>query len=155
MEIKIDVNSLTIMQLNKGHIQDVHNLLLEQFKQEAWTKEQLMASLNSGTTHFYGIYINNILACFASILCTIDDITLLDIATKQEFKNKGLAKKMLTFLIGLKNAEQTFSLEVKSKNESAINLYKSFGFKALSVRKKYYKDGDDALCMFLVDNNKF
>lgn len=151
METNLNVNLLNVEKLNENHIEDIQLLLKEQFGQEAWTKEQLISSNKSKSTQFYGIYKGNTLVCFASILCSLDDICLLDIATKQEFKNKGLAKKMLKFLIGLKKEAQSFSLEVKSKNDVAINLYKSFGFKTLSVRKKYYKDGDDALCMFLTN----
>ncbi len=35
-------------------------------------------------------------------------------------------------------------LEVRISNEKAINLYKKFGFSRISVRSKYYADGEDA-----------
>ena len=38
-------------------------------------------------------------------------------------------------------------LEVRSSNTPAINLYKKAGFTNLSVRKKYYDDGEDAVVM--------
>lgn len=37
------------------------------------------------------------------------------------------------------------NLEVSSKNSTAIQLYKSFDFKEVGVRKKYYKDSDALL----------
>lgn len=37
------------------------------------------------------------------------------------------------------------NLEVSSKNLTAIQLYKSFDFKEVGVRKKYYKDSDALL----------
>ena len=37
------------------------------------------------------------------------------------------------------------NLEVSSKNLTAIQLYKSFGFKEVGVRKNYYKDCDALL----------
>ena len=138
-----------IVKLNAKDINLIHELYVEQFKNEAWTKDQILSAFNNCSTDFYGIIENDTLICFACILTSVDDINLLDIATKDAYKNKGYAKKMLGFLIGLRGKDQTFSLEVKSKNVPAINLYKSFGLKTLHVRKKYYKDGDDALCMFL------
>ena len=41
------------------------------------------------------------------------------------------------------------TLEVRVSNEGAINLYESFGFKSLGVRKKYYQNNnEDALIMW-------
>ena len=37
------------------------------------------------------------------------------------------------------------NLEVNSKNQPAINLYKKFGFEQVGRRKNYYKDGDALL----------
>ena len=139
---------MKIKKLEKNQIDDVFELFLEQFGSESWTKQQIADSFNSPSTSFYGIFEDNVLVCVASILNGIDDINLLDIATRQKFKRKGYARAMLSFLLTLKDKTQTMSLEVKSKNTPAINLYQSLGFKTLNIRKHYYKDGDDALCMF-------
>ena len=37
------------------------------------------------------------------------------------------------------------NLEVSSKNLTAIELYKTFGFKEVGARKNYYKDCDALL----------
>lgn len=138
-----------IQKLSIKNLNELENLYIQQFKDEAWTKEQIKSAFMNNSISYYGIFQKEELISFACIMITLDDINLLDIATKDGYKNKGHAKEMLKFLIGLKNDEQTFSLEVKSKNLPAINLYNSFGLKTLNIRKKYYKDGDDALCMFL------
>ena len=36
-------------------------------------------------------------------------------------------------------------LEVSDRNNSAINLYKSVGFKQIFLREKYYEDMSNAL----------
>lgn len=138
-----------IQKLSIKNLNELENLYIQQFKDEAWTKEQIKSAFMNNSISYYGIFQKEELISFACIMITLDDINLLDIATKDGYKNKGYAKEMLKFLIGLRNDEQTFSLEVKSKNLPAINLYNSFGLKTLNIRKKYYKDGDDALCMFL------
>lgn len=140
---------MDIVKLDKSHINQIHDLLFEQLGQEAWNVNQIENSFNSGSTFFYGMFDGDLLVCVASILVTVDDINLLDIATKENYKRQGKASTLLNYLISLKKPEQSFSLEVKSKNIPAIKLYKSVGFKALNMRKRYYKDGDDALCMFL------
>jgi ribosomal-protein-alanine N-acetyltransferase len=40
-------------------------------------------------------------------------------------------------------------LEVRQSNNAAINLYKSFGFKEIGVRKKYYKNEDALVLRFI------
>ncbi len=140
---------MEIVKLSVNNIDEIADLLKEQLKSEAWSKDQILSSFNSGATSFFGIYDNNVLICVASILVTVDDINLLDIATKEEYKRQGYAKTLLNYVISLKTPNQSVSLEVKSKNIPAINLYKSVGFKTLHTRKRYYKDGDDAWCMFI------
>ena len=139
---------MEISKLNLNSLAELIEIYNEQFGTEAWTETQILDAFNNNAVSFYGIYENKMLVCFASILESLDDINLLDIATKEDYKNKGLASILMEFLISLKKEEQTFSLEVKSKNKTAIKLYEKFGFKTLHIRKKYYKDGDDALCMF-------
>lgn len=143
---------MEIVKLEKNDISKIVDLFNEQFKNESWTENQILESFNSNATKFYGIIKNNVLICVASILITIDDINLLDIATKEEYKRQGYATKLLKYIISLKKENQSVSLEVKSKNLPAIDLYESVGFKTLNVRHKYYKDGDDALCMFIISN---
>lgn len=140
---------MKITKLDISYIDELYNIYLEQFKNESWTYQQIHDSFNNKSVSFYGIVEQNKLVCFASILTSVDDINLLDIATLENYKKRGYAKSILCYIISLKNKDQTMSLEVKSKNLPAITLYKKFGFKTLNIRKRYYKDGDDALCMFL------
>jgi len=143
------MKEMEIIKLNINQANLVYEIFLEQFKNESWNQNQIIDSFNSLATNFYGLFDNNVLVCVACVLQSLDDINLLKIATKQQFKQMGYASKMMEYLIGLKNKDQTFSLEVKSKNVPAIKLYEKFGLKTLNVRKRYYQDGDDALCMFL------
>lgn len=140
---------MQITKLQAQHLEPILKIAKQQFNLECWTQQQFIDAFNNNAVEFYGIVVDNKLVCFASILKTIDDINLLDIATEEGYKRKGCAKQLLKYLISMKNESQTFSLEVKSKNLPAISLYEGLGFKTLHTRKKYYKDGDDAFCMFL------
>jgi ribosomal-protein-alanine N-acetyltransferase len=56
---------------------------------------------------------------------------------------------MLKFLIesGAKKGSRDLFLEVRASNLPARTLYERFGFSPLSVRKKYYADGEDAMIL--------
>ena len=48
-----------------------------------------------------------------------------------------------------KRARRSVTLEVKTTNDAAIALYKSFGFEVAGVRKRYYNNLFDAYVMWL------
>ena len=64
---------------------------------------------------------------------------LYSLAIANSFQNRGLAKKLMEYSFeNLKDKD--FSLEVKVSNETAINLYKKYGFEIKKVLKDYYAD---------------
>lgn len=68
-----------------------------------------------------------------------------------KFQKQDLGKQFLSCVIHyfkLSKIDEV-SLEVRLSNDAAIGLYKSFGFKQITVRKNYYKNGEDALFMYL------
>lgn len=144
MEIKI---------LTTNNAQQIYFISIEQFGEESWSLEQIQGSLESNTNVCVGVVVEGELVCYAIAQNSLDDVNLLLIATLEKQKQKGYAKALLTYLENVAKSEnKTFSLEVKSTNTSAINLYQKFGFKTLHIRKKYYKDGADALIMFQQKN---
>lgn len=77
-----------------------------------------------------------------------EDAELLYVFTATRHRGKGIAQKLMTDLIFTLKQEtisRTLSLEVRPSNTSAIKLYESLGFKILSRRRNYYKNGEDAL----------
>lgn len=69
----------------------------------------------------------------------------------KQFQGQRLGKKFLehVFQYLRERGTEEITLEVKSSNEIAINLYESFGFRTVSVRKHYYKNGEDAYLMYV------
>ncbi len=60
-----------------------------------------------------------------------------------EYRKQGIACKLLDYLFWKYN--YSCSLEVRCDNVSAINLYKKYGFKIVSIRKNYYENIDGYL----------
>ncbi|MEM5529929.1 N-acetyltransferase [Gammaproteobacteria bacterium AS21] len=71
------------------------------------------------------------------------------LAISSEFQRQGIAKTLIIQVIdnSVSNAIYKLKLEARVSNLRAINLYQSLGFKALSIRKSYYEDAEDACCM--------
>ena len=73
---------------------------------------------------------------------------IISIGIKQKFQKLGLGKKLINF-VKLNNFHNIY-VEVSNKNINAINFYKSLNFFCTGIRKKYYKNKDDALIMRLI-----
>jgi ribosomal-protein-alanine acetyltransferase len=74
------------------------------------------------------------------------EIEQFEVTTKE--RRKGIGNKLLNYLIEKcqDNNIKNITLEVKEDNIPAINLYKKYGFKKVSIREKYY-DGINGLLM--------
>jgi ribosomal-protein-alanine N-acetyltransferase len=73
---------------------------------------------------------------------------LYSLAIGSDFQNNGLAKKLLEFSFEkLNDKNKDYSLEVKKSNQSAISLYKKFGFEINKVLKNYYEKEDGYLML--------
>lgn len=78
--------------------------------------------------------------------CDVQTVTV-----AKEWSGKGVGRLLLATAIDRAKGfgcRQIF-LEVRADNVAALALYRSFGFVRLSVRRKYYSDGADALNMRL------
>jgi|TARA_B110000438_G_scaffold291667_1_gene328921 ribosomal-protein-alanine N-acetyltransferase len=72
---------------------------------------------------------------------------ILNLAIDIPFQHKGLGKIFLNKIITQYLKDANVFLEVKRTNFPAINLYLSFGFQEINIRKDYYSDGEDAVEM--------
>lgn len=68
-----------------------------------------------------------------------DRIELEYIGVIEEYQNKKIASKLMDYLI---NINLPISLEVNINNIKAINLYKKYNFKQVSLRENYYNNED-------------
>ena len=76
-----------------------------------------------------------------------DRVEIINFNVLDFFQNKHIGSSLILELIKLSKEKnmQNITLEVRSDNEKAIYLYKKFGFKSVSIRKKYYNDVDGIL----------
>lgn len=92
---------------------------------------------------------NNEVLGYLDFWITFDSSTIFKIIVKDEYRNKGIAKKLLeeSFKMLKKEKVLYMTLEVRKSNLYAIKLYESCEFKKVTVKEKYYKDGEDAIYM--------
>ena len=80
---------------------------------------------------------------------TYTESDLLFIYIKKEYRGNNYSKYLLdeSFKELKKIGIKKVFLEVDTENHVAYNLYKSYGFKEISIRKNYYNNSHDAIIM--------
>ena len=81
---------MKIEKLSLSNLEELNQIYINELKEQAISKQQIEKSLNNKNYEYYGIIENQEVVCFACILKTLDDINLLDIATKEKYKRKGM-----------------------------------------------------------------
>jgi ribosomal-protein-alanine N-acetyltransferase len=88
------------------------------------------------------------------LICSrYDDVWhLMNVAVDPSHRRRGVASALLAEMLERAGHGQgRYTLEVRTSNEGAIDLYRRFGFTAAGTRRRYYQDtGEDALIMWRV-----
>lgn len=118
---------------------------------EPWSKETLLKEMqiNKFLEHF--VYeINGEVVGFYIANYILDEAELYTIAVREDYRGQGIGGKLLRHLEerSRKKKMKKIFLEVSTKNDKAIDLYKKFSFKKVGLRKNYYnKTNEDAYIM--------
>ena len=81
----------------------------------------------------------------------VDVWHLMNVSVDEDYRRRHIAADLLEayFDSTERRPHRGHTLEVRVSNESAIELYRSFGFVATGVRPRYYDDnGEDAVIMW-------
>ena len=67
------------------------------------------------------------------------------IAVREDKRRRGIGYRLLSYAIKTERGcgVENLFLEVRSKNAPARELYKSYGFREIGMRKGYYQNPDD------------
>jgi ribosomal-protein-alanine acetyltransferase len=78
-----------------------------------------------------------------------DEAEILSIGVARRMRRMGCARALLEAIIAAARADgvRTLYLEVDVANAAATILYQSLGFEKIGRRKRYYRNGGDALVM--------
>ena len=142
------IKTLTSDDIN--YMEQIFNLEKEIFKNSAFSRTYLDTLIKGDNSFIYVYLIDSKVCGYLIVLDSIEVYEILAIATIEEYRNKGIAQKLLN-KIKIKN----IFLEVRESNQTAINFYKKNKFKEISIRKNYYsKPTENAIIMKLEVNNE-
>ncbi|MBP9753063.1 MAG: ribosomal protein S18-alanine N-acetyltransferase [Proteobacteria bacterium] len=114
---------------------------------DSWDQDTFDAFLTSFGTA--GLYLaeNDHIVGFILYRQAFSDAEILTFCVLPDLQNKGVGGGLIeAMLLKLTKPGKCF-LEVSDKNESAVYLYKKFGFEIVHTRQNYYGEGLDAYMM--------
>ena len=86
------------------------------------------------------------------LVCSRYDVVwhVMNVAVDVRLRREGVATALMEHLFGIADRPgEQYTLEVRTSNAPAIELYERFGFKAAGRRRGYYHDNrEDALIMW-------
>jgi ribosomal-protein-alanine N-acetyltransferase len=117
-----------------------------------WTREMFLQELRQRQELAYGLValIEARVVGYALNWFVADEVHVVNLAVHPHWRRRGLARQLLreVFDCARRRGMVIATLEVRSHNRPAIELYQSIGFREVALRKKYYADnGEDALVM--------
>ena len=104
-----------------------------------WTKGVMKDCINSDY-HCVTVKQQETIIGYAILMTAFDESHLLNMCIDHKQQSQGLGRKLLKHLENIcrYSHSKVFLLEVRESNPIAQNLYQSFGFKQIGLRKNYY-----------------
>lgn len=116
----------------------------------AWSEAQIREVLDREDSLYLIAVEGGALCAVASCVFSAFEAMVENLAVAPEYRRRGAASTLLFMMEeeARKRRLERISLEVASRNRSAVLLYEKAGFKSAGVRKGFYRrQNDDALVM--------
>lgn len=117
-----------------------------------WSQQIIRDELDGDDRIYMAVLSGDALFGFGGVMVVGEEAHITNLLVAPDQRRKGYARKILSALIkaALERGARHLTLEVRARNEAAIELYRKFGLAPVGLRKDYYGD-DDALIMWAYD----
>ena len=136
---------ISIKQINENDIDLCYELDLKTIS--LWSKNQWAEEFKKEGIKVFGILNANLVIGICVLQVVLDEAQINYFAVNQKFRKRGYGSYLMSFIVKIceKQNIDKLLLEVSRSNTAAENFYDNFDFYTVGIRRKYYKDGSDAL----------
>lgn len=122
-------------------------LLEEEFLGESLWEEMLLNELTNPNVCFLSAKKRSQVIGYIGAYTFDESMEILNFVVDEAFQRQGVGTLLFNTLLNLYPKTKSIILEVRYNNEKGIAFYKKNNFNVISIRKHYYKNGDDAIVM--------
>lgn len=135
---------------SKNHINDMVRISEESLS-IPWSFQSFEEEFrNKFSRYVVALYDDKVIG-FGGVWIIVGEGNITNIAVSPKYRGSGIGSAIVRELISLclKENGTAITLEVRSSNITAQNLYRKFGFEVEGIRKGYYSNNkEDALLMW-------
>lgn len=129
---------------DKKYLEELFTLENQIFDNSAYSRKEMEEILKNERYEIY-LFIEKEIKGYAIIHDSYDIYEIMKIGTKPEERNNEIGSKILKVI--KEEVSKSIFLEVRENNKIAKKFYEKNGFLEYGKRKKYYKDGENAILM--------
>lgn len=147
----INSNEIEVRRMTLEDVESVFEIETLSFN-SPWSKEAFINEVVQNQLAVYFVLtLNEQVVGYAGMWTVVDELHVTNVAVMPDQRGKGFSGRIMEklFEFAMTNKFASMTLEVRTTNKVAINLYEKYGFKGFGVRKGYYQDtNEDALIMW-------
>jgi ribosomal-protein-alanine N-acetyltransferase len=115
----------------------------------AWSARSFEEELERATSELVVATESETIVGFVATSVVADESELLNVAVGLPWRRRGLGGALVRYAMdrAVRRGATAMHLEVRAGNRAARALYEALGFEVSGVRRGYYPDGEDAVCM--------
>lgn len=128
----------------KKVVEQEEKYLLESLGEKLLASE--LSEKNNGVS-FYVIENDDVVIGYIGRYYFFQEAEVLNFVVDESYQRQGYGQKLFDKMVEDMKDVKKITLEVRASNIKGINFYTKNGFKQVGVRKRYYKNGEDALLL--------
>ena len=143
-------NNIIIRHMTKDDVDAVYNVEENCFV-DPWSKDSIRKELKNDLARYLVAEVDNKIVGYIGIWFVVDEGHITNVAVHSNYRGKKIGDKLVSEMVELckENDLVAMTLEVRTSNTVAQNLYRKYGFRMAGIRKEYYSDNkEDAIIMW-------
>ena len=143
--------SINVRKMDLSDISYVYNEEIKIFGKSLGEKTLYNEIMYNDMSRYFIVQVDGVRAGYVGSWLTLPNAEILNLFVSEKYRGLKLGKMLMDEVIKVCNINniENLTLEVRVNNSYGINLYLGLGFKKATIRKNYYKNGDDAILMVL------
>lgn len=117
-----------------------------------WSADSFLQESKNKNNIYLVVEDNGEVIGYCGLWGVVGEGQITNVAVRKDNRNRGVGKIMLTKLLelGVNQGLESFTLEVRESNKSALRVYQSLGFYSAGIRKNFYTEPTEhAVIMWL------